>query len=147
MRTILLAVILTLSAFAGSAHCQNQAATAGTLVGKWRLVEYYNDIGDGKGHLSWQKTDDKSAEMLEFKNDGTFLYTTPAPQAKGPGGKYSLEQDKHAKKSMISFTSTIPSASGGTNTWKSVILVLKPTKLELSGPGIEGSGRRYSRSP
>ncbi len=146
MRTILLSVILTLSVFTGSAHCQDKPAIAGTLVGKWRLVEFYNDIGDGKGHLSWQKVDDQSAEMLEFKNNGTFLYTMPDPHAKGPVGKYLLEHDKDSNRTMISFTSTVTSASGGTNAWKSMILDLKPTMLELSGPGIEGSGRRYSRS-
>jgi len=107
-------------------------------------VEYFNDIGDGKGHLHWQKTDGKTAEILEFKSDGTFRQTMPAPNPKGPSGKYDLRQD-NANNTTIRFIASTRSVSGGVNTWQSTIVKLKQDRLELGGPGIEGSGRRYQR--
>lgn len=139
------AFILGLWAACSLANAQDEGLAIRALTGKWRLVEYYNDIGDGKGHLNWQKADDKTAQTLEFRGDGTFILTTAVPNPHGHSkGKYVLEKAQ-PKNSVIRFTWSEPAVAGEIRTWSSSIVVLKADRLELSGPGIEGSGSRYSR--
>ncbi len=144
MKAILCAILVSL-AFAGVAQSAESDTTIRALIGKWRLVEFYNDIGDGKGHLHWQKAGKDSSEIMELTEDGRFTVTTTAPLRQETKGLYKLETARNAQRPEIRFTASSAAAAGGTNTWKSTILVLTATKLELGGPGIEGSGRRYAR--
>ena len=146
MKILLRTFILSLFAACGCVQAKDDQLAIQALTGKWRLAEYFFDIGDGKGHLNWQKAGRKTAETLEFRGDGTFAYTWAVPNPQGHSkGKYVVAQKLKGQPPIVTFTWAEPAVAGEVTTWKSSIVVLKADQLELGGPGIEGSGRRYSR--
>ena len=48
------------------------AVTMQDIAGKWQLVEYYRDIGNGSGE--WVPADPNDVEIVQFEPNGKFLY-------------------------------------------------------------------------
>ena len=46
--------------------------TAKDIIGKWRLVEYYRDEGNGTGE--WVPSDANDIEIVQFDADGRFMH-------------------------------------------------------------------------
>jgi len=52
------------------------------LIGKWRIVEYLADPGDGSG--TYQQVNDGFAHTIEFKENGEFVDTKGQAQSSVP---------------------------------------------------------------
>ncbi len=50
--------------------CNKSSEQANKLIGKWKLIEIYNDPGDGNG--VWLKASDENTYTYQFNNDNTF---------------------------------------------------------------------------
>jgi len=46
--------------------------SAERIVGKWKLIQYYRDNGDGTGQ--WLPTDTSNVQTVEFKSNGEFTH-------------------------------------------------------------------------
>jgi hypothetical protein len=67
MKAVLIAFSVVLSF-----SCSKNIVKNNSLVGKWKLVEYYMDPGDGSG--TW-KADNTGSNFIEFKPDGNYIST------------------------------------------------------------------------
>lgn len=68
--------IFTILAICSVIACRKDAdeavVTNQDIIGKWKLVEYYRDIGNGTGE--WVPTDANDIEIVQFEASGKFLY-------------------------------------------------------------------------
>lgn len=83
----LLAIVFTTIACQKSALDENiSQAVAGvseenaSLVGTWKMTEYYQDLGNGTG--TWQQADPQDPESIVFSVNGSFAATSNSPLAR-----------------------------------------------------------------
>ncbi|MFN8357582.1 MAG: hypothetical protein U0Y10_24200 [Spirosomataceae bacterium] len=75
MRKLIFLIVSLVSMVACQSESPSSVQNVG-LVGKWKLVEFLSDPGNGSG--TWQKADPQNPLYVEFKADGTFssnMYT------------------------------------------------------------------------
>jgi hypothetical protein len=68
----LITILTVCSLLACSKGKDTELVTIHDIVGKWKLVEYYRDIGNGMGE--WVPTDPNDIEIVQFDADGKFLH-------------------------------------------------------------------------
>ena len=125
-------ILLSLCAFKcrdeGSPVTENHG-----LVGKWKLIEYLADPGDGSG--KWQPATDEFSHIIEFHPDGRFTEIKGKAQSSVPLYKgYKLKGDNLIEMLPIDETKA-------SHTWS--YSDLSSTNLTLSYGCIEACGGKY----
>jgi hypothetical protein len=72
----------------------DEVVTRQDIVGKWKLTEYYRDIGNGMGE--WVPTDPNDIEIVQFEADGKFLHNENFSIRDGIDRYSIIEQNKVA---------------------------------------------------
>ncbi|MCU7547545.1 lipocalin family protein [Chitinophagaceae bacterium LB-8] len=120
---LILLTVLLCSCKLRSVHHTSQPAQ---LVGKWKMTQYYADIGDGKGN--WQEADQQ--RTIEFRKDGVFIDSEHKN-----AGRYVLLDSTNIK--------VVPEDT--TKAYNVKIIELNDTSLVLRPNCIEGCGEKYIR--
>jgi hypothetical protein len=121
---LLLLTVLFCSCKLRSAN--NASQQESQLIGKWKMTQYYADIGDGKEN--WVEADKE--RTIEFKENGAFIDSEQAN-----AGRYVLQDSIHIE--------IIPHDK--TKTYKMQIIELNAKNLVLRANCIEGCGEKYVR--
>lgn len=107
------------------------------LIGKWKIVEYLGDPGDGSGR--YRKVGDDEYHIIQFKENGEFL------EEKGPAissatyfNAYKILNDDRIE--MIPIDRGAPS-----HIWR--YSELSPTKLTLNFSCFEACSGKYIAVP
>ena len=102
-----------------------------SLAGKWKLIEYFQDRGDGTG--DWIKAGPTNTDTIIFYKDGIFSASGSSPLTARRFNQYRLTE-----KNTISFIST------GNNYMESYPYVLETAQQLLIYPTCrEKCMRRY----
>lgn len=72
MKNLFIILILSGGLLACSKSNDADVVTKQDIVGKWKLIEYYRDIGNGNGE--WVPTDPNDIEIVEFESNGKFMH-------------------------------------------------------------------------
>src|SRR5215213_4633162 len=72
MKKILIMLFACGLMLACSKSNQDEAITQKDIVGKWNLIEYYRDLGNGSGE--WIPNDVNDVEIVQFDADGKFMH-------------------------------------------------------------------------
>lgn len=105
------------------------------LTGKWKLIEFLADPGNGKG--KWQKVDDDASSVIEFKANGDFSELKgPIYSSVNPYNTYKILDDKRLQLSVKDSVSN-PSKT----IW--YYSDLTPTTLTIGYGCIEACGGKY----
>jgi hypothetical protein len=72
MKKILIILIACSAIACSKSNDADEVVTRQDIVGRWKLIEYYRDIGNGTGE--WVPTDPNDIEIVEFQADGKFLH-------------------------------------------------------------------------
>ena len=103
------------------------------LIGKWKIVEYLADPGDGSG--TYQAVTDDVAHILEFKESGEFVEKKAQGQSSVPlFNAYKVLDDKRIE--LIPIDKTAPS-----HIW--YYSDLSASKLTLGYDCIEACSGKY----
>ncbi|MBO9612576.1 MAG: hypothetical protein J7619_07780 [Dyadobacter sp.] len=103
------------------------------LVGKWKIVEYLADPGDGSG--TYQAVTDDVAHIIEFKENGEFVEKKAQGQSSVPlFNAYKVLDDKRIE--LIPIDKTAPS-----HIW--YYSDLSTSKLTLGYGCIEACSGKY----
>lgn len=103
------------------------------LIGKWKIVEYLGDPGDGSG--TYHEVKDEVAHIIEFKENGEFVEVKGQGQSSVPlFNAYKILDDKRIE--MIPIDKTAPS-----HTW--YYSDLSASKVTLSYGCIEACSGKY----
>ncbi len=98
------------------------------IVGKWKLVEYLVDPGNGSG--TWQPAPQTDGGFLEFKADGELIKS---------GFNLSIRHDRYLIKDSVS----LMLYNAGTTDSSALRYSFKNCKLELNPMCFEACGLRY----
>lgn len=111
--------------------CQQAEPVANNgLVGKWKLVEYLSDPGDGSG--KWQAADEQNPTIIEFKTNGDYTSS-----ANDDFIRYELKADQQTLEMFFN-----PKTNRSTSrNW--FIESISATNLQLSYRCREPCGGRY----
>lgn len=119
-------VFLIVIVFFAVTGCEKSARVSNnSLIGKWKLSESHADPGNGSG--TWQLADPLNPSYLEFKNDGTLVFS---PYNIYNSDRYQVTSDS----TMIFFR--------GSESFNFRYTFSKTT-LSLYPPCIEACGSRY----
>ena len=66
-----------------------------TLTGTWRLVEYYQDRGDGTGQ--WVGATDADREQITFSASGEVSFSSNSPLANRGFNRYRIIDGNHVE--------------------------------------------------
>lgn len=72
MRTVFILLVACGFIVACSKSKENGTVTEKDIVGRWKLVEYYRDLGNGSGE--WVPNDPNDVEIVQFDTDGKFSH-------------------------------------------------------------------------
>ena len=70
-------------------------AEKNTLTGTWRLVEYYQDRGDGTGQ--WVGATDADREQITFAASGEVSFSSNSPLANRGFNRYRIIDGNHVE--------------------------------------------------
>lgn len=141
MKYLLPATALLVIVLASAHSCQketvatNAETNGGSLVGKWRLVEYLADPGDGSG--TWQKVPAEFVETIEFRADGSFV----AESANGLSTGDAFDRYKMLDGNRLEMRFRPGTNQAASHTW--TYENPTPTTLTLHYGCIEACGGKY----
>lgn len=141
MKYVFSALCLLVVVLASALSCQKENVNTETdaqnasLVGKWRLVEYLADPGDGSG--TWQKVPSEFVETIEFRVDGNFV--TEGANGLSTGDSFDRYNVLEGNKLEMRFRPGTNQAATHTWTYED----LTPTTLTLHYGCIEACGGKY----
>lgn len=143
MKHILPLLGLLVVVLASAYSCQKETVATenetqnSSLVGKWRLVEYLADPGDGSG--TWQKTPTEFVETIEFRADGSFVAESANGLSTGDlFDKYKILEGNRLEMRYRPGTNQVAS-----HIW--TYADLTPATLTLQYGCIEACGGKYVR--
>jgi hypothetical protein len=88
----LLGILAVCSVLAACDKSDTEVVTTQDIVGKWRLIEYYRDIGNGSGE--WVPSDANDVEIVQFDADGKFSHNENFSIHEGINRYRIIEQNK-----------------------------------------------------
>ena len=73
----------------------NDGTLKNSLTGTWRLVEYYQDRGDGTGQ--WVGATDADRETITFSASGEVTFSSNSPLANRGFNRYRIVDGNHVE--------------------------------------------------
>jgi len=138
IRKLSLLMILSLVFFTSCNNDDENIKEENSIVGTWRLIEIYNDPGDGSG--SWNSVD--NGYLYNFSENGQFTSTRFSECS---SGSYSMNSTELTLDfDCDGFTTGIEAPEGTfieNYTFESNTIILVPTYLSC----IEGCGWKFEK--
>lgn len=124
-------MVLTFICLLGLLACQQDKPVANNgIIGKWRLVEFLSDPGNGSG--KWQPADQQNPTIIEFKANGDYTSSTNDDFI-----RYQLKEDQQT---LEMFFNPKTNSSKSRN-WH--VESISATNLQLSYRCREPCGGKY----